>query len=637
MFRSKQNRGNRSILSPFLLLLVFGFLFTVEKVVAMEGVDNATTGEGAVESPKKEGNGSSSDGHSVIMDVPIEGDEEEDVKNVPIEGEGEKVLSRSPSSSSSSSKSSSNGSSKKEMPEPSDVQLEEDVFDMEEPSNITEADNEYMVEAELEKESEEFGGDYGEEQPSSPKQSSPKATSPHSSPSASPRKMGDLEEQYIEEHHSSPKANYDSDEELPQPSSPKATSPHSSPKGSPGKMGEVFSFDEELAPHSPPKTVSPHLSPKNSPEKFDDSESSEDLPASYGPPSYLPSDEELMARKSKGKEIEKSPSVSSTKTEKSSDNEFEELESPQFTPPRLSSSELKKELEKNYGLVVPKGKHLDEGDDGSKSKGMRKTQSLPELSQKSEDFSPLKSEKLSASFSHDVRENKAFSPKHAVVTEKISSPLHVSHHQKMSGGDEITEVKKSEIEEKHKNDGGEKTPEKLHTPPSSPLTPHSSPLPSHPTPMKDNHQMVRKPSIKDHFNNLGRKLSETVANHPIFAPVRWIGGRINAIKNFFGKKKEDLKTKKALTMKPIEGDEHHQKDHPKDKGHKHEEQHGKEQGSPKKEHGKEHGSPKKEHGMEHGSPKKEPGSPKKGEEHHHKGEASGHPHQKEGKPEKIGH
>nr|CAD2180090.1 unnamed protein product [Meloidogyne enterolobii] len=155
--------------------------------------------------------------------------------------------------------------------------------------------------------------------------------------------------------------------------------------------------------------------------------------------------------------------------------------------------------------------------------------------------------------------------------------------------------------------------------------------------MKDNHQMVRKPSIKDHFNNLGRKLSETVANHPIFAPVRWIGGRINAIKNFFGKKKEDLKTKKALTMKPIEGDEHHQKDHPKDKGHKHEEQHGKEQGSPKKEHGKEHGSPKKEHGMEHGSPKKEPGSPKKGEEHHHKGEASGHPHQKEGKPEKIGH
>lgn len=49
--------------------------------------------------------------------------------------------------------------------------------------------------------------------------------------------------------------------------------------------------------------------------------------------------------------------------------------------------------------------------------------------------------------------------------------------------------------------------------------------------MKDNHQMVRKPSIKDHFNNLGRKLSETVANHPIFAPVRWIGGRINAIKS----------------------------------------------------------------------------------------------------------
>nr|CAD2193821.1 unnamed protein product [Meloidogyne enterolobii] len=154
----------------------------------------------------------------------------------------------------------------------------------------------------------------------------------------------------------------------------------------------------------------------------------------------------------------------------------------------------------------------------------------------------------------------------------------------MSGGDEITEAKISEIEEKPKNDGGEKTPEKLHTPPSSPLTPHSSPLPSHPTPMKDNHQMVRKPSIKDHFNNFGRKLSETVANHPIFAPVRWIGGRLNALKNLFGKKKEDLKAKKALTMKPIGGEEHHQKDHPKDKGPKHEEQHGKDHGSPKKGH-----------------------------------------------------
>nr|CAD2162675.1 unnamed protein product [Meloidogyne enterolobii] len=260
MFRSKQNRGNQTILSPFLLLLVFGFLFTVEKVMAMEGVDNTPTEVGAVESPKKEGNGSSSDDHSVTMDdVPIEGDEEEDVKNVPIEGEGEKVLSRSPSSSSSSSKSSSNGSSKKEMPEPSDVQVGEDVLDKEEPSNITEADNEYdMVEPELEKESEEFGGDNVEEHPSSPKQSSPKAISPNLSPRESPRKIEDLEEQYIEEHHPSPKANYDSegsDEELPQQSSPKATSPHSSPKGSPGKMGEVFSFDEELAPHSPPKTV----------------------------------------------------------------------------------------------------------------------------------------------------------------------------------------------------------------------------------------------------------------------------------------------------------------------------------------------------------------------------------------------
>ncbi|CAK5088863.1 unnamed protein product [Meloidogyne enterolobii] len=408
MSRSKQNRGNRTILSPFLLLLVLGFLFTVEKVMAMEGVDNAPTGEGAVESPKKEGNGSSSAGHSVIMDVPIEGGEEEDVKDVPIEGEEEKVLSRSPSSSSSSSKSSSNGSSKKEMPEPSDVQVEEDVLDTEEPSNITEAENEYdMVEHEQEKRSEEFGGDDVEEHPSSPKQSSPKATSPHSSPSKSPRKMEDLEEQYIEEHQSSPKANYDSegsDEELPQQSSPKVTSPHSSFKKFQKEIGEVFSLDEDLPQQSSPKTTSPHPSPKSSPEKFDDSESSEDLQVSYG--EYLPSDEELMARNNKGKQIEKSPSVSSTKTEKNSDNEFEEPESPQFTPPRLSSSELKKELEKNYGLVVPKWKHLDEGDDGLKSKGMKKAKSLPELSQKSEDFSPLKSEKLSASFSHDIRENK---------------------------------------------------------------------------------------------------------------------------------------------------------------------------------------------------------------------------------------
>ncbi|KAL7074879.1 hypothetical protein ACQ4LE_005485 [Meloidogyne hapla] len=506
--KSKQNRGNHNILSPFLLLLVIEFIFTTEHIV--EGGANAPTGEEVIEDHK--GSGTSNDSeHSVITEnVPIEADEEENAENVPIEGEEEKMLSRSPSSS--SSKSSSNGSPKKEVPEPSDDQIEHNFLEEEEPSLVTEVAHNKEEQESQEIESEEFG-------------------------------------------------------------------------------------ENNIYEQSSQKTASPNFSPKKSPKKIDNSESSEELPLSS---KFHLSDEESSPKKISNQE-----------------KEIEEMSPPPLSPLRIYTEENKRDLGKRTGLIIPKDKNVyvkaEKTSEDVGYKKARKAKSWPSNSpRKSEDFSPIKSSNekegalenkgLSASFSHDFRDKgiKEFnlspkstpvnSPNHPVVSEQISSPVHVSHHQKTSEFFNQIKTEKSEIED----DKGEKTHENPQTPPSSPV--------------KDN-QVVRKNSFKHAFNVV-RAMSQSLFGKPF----QWIGGKINAIKNNFNFKnifkKKEIKNKKSITMNPIEGKEPRTiKDN---KDHKHE-----------------------KNGQEHGNRKSENEGERKGGIH--KVEGTGHHHQHEEKAEKTGY